>query len=324
MESRASRSAIAAPLTAAAIVAAIAAVWFPGPATAQIAVPDTLYTSGRVSFSYAQTPFPIYSGSFLADGPALPPDGSFPPGVTEAVGGASAVTQPDSVTTVIYGATANPSGTFDGAVIALRTFGPLTAGTYPVDLTGGTGLFLFIDEAQSFSLPDTLSADGVMQWLDDLDAEHILVSLTGNINVTAASADTLHGTFNGLTVDPDNALFLVNINNGQFALSGATPTTAAPRPPVAAPAAIQAWPNPFNPRVNVVFSLPVAQRIDAAVYDLAGRRVQTLHAGSLDEGDRRLQWNGCDQADRRAPAGVYLVRVQGPAWQASVKVVLTP
>lgn len=323
MESRASRSAIAAPLTVAAIVAAIAAVWFPGPATAQIAVPDTLYTGGRVSFSYAQTPFPIYSGSFLADGPVLPPDGSFPPG-TAAVGGASAVTQPDSVTTVLYGATANHNGTYDGAVFALRTFGPLTAGTYPVDLTDGTALFLFIDEAQSFSLPDTLSADGVMQWLDDLDAEHILVSLTGSIVVAAASADTLYGSFSGLTVDPDNALFLVNVNNGQFALSGAAQTTAAPHPPIAAPMAIQAWPNPFNPRVNVMFSLPVAQWVDAAVYDLAGRRVRTLQAGSLGEGDQRLHWNGSDKNDRRAPAGVYLVRVQGPAWQASVKVVLTP
>ena len=53
------------------------------PARAQIADPDTLYDAGSLSFSYVQTPFPNYSGSFAAEGDGLLPDGTLPPGATD-------------------------------------------------------------------------------------------------------------------------------------------------------------------------------------------------------------------------------------------------
>ncbi|MEZ4388842.1 MAG: hypothetical protein R3D98_14960 [Candidatus Krumholzibacteriia bacterium] len=101
------------------------------PASAQ------LYDAGRLSFSYVQTPFPGYSGSFAADGPALPPDGQLPPGQTEAVGGGTAPATTDSLQTAIYAVTANANGTFDVA-LAASTAGAPTPGTYPVNLSTGT------------------------------------------------------------------------------------------------------------------------------------------------------------------------------------------
>jgi len=294
------------------------------PASGQFAQPDTLYDGGSLSFAYAQTPFPFYSGEFAAEGEGLEPDGTLPPDATAAVGGAAVAAGTDSTTTVIYAVTANPGGTFDGALIALRTHGPLTAGSYPVDLENGTALFLYIDEAQEFSLPESQDMEGVMEWLEGLNPERVLVSLSGSINVAAVSADTLQGTFSGLTVDPEDVLFLVNVSEGQFALSGADATTSAPTVPSLAVPVVQAWPNPFNPRTSIVFSLPSAQAIEAAVYDLQGRRVRLLHQGPLGQGEQRLQWNGQDDDVRRAPAGVYLVRVEGDRWQDSVKVVLAP
>lgn len=307
-----------------AALAAVALLLTVLPASAQFGDPDALWDGGRVSFSYAQTPFPFYSGSFLAEGEGLLPDGTFPPDATAAVGGASVAAQPDTVTTIIYGVKANPSSTYDGALIVLRTAGPLTPGSYPVNLETASALFIFIDEAQSFTLPDSPEYQDVMDWLEALSPEKVLVSITGAINVAAAGSDTLHGTFSGLTVDPENALFLVNVSNGQFSLSGADLPTAAPVAPALAVPTVTAWPNPFNPRTSVVFSLPQAQAIDAAVYDLAGRRVRTLHQGPLAAGEQRLPWSGLDLADRRAPSGVYVVRVAGEGWQRGVKVVLAP
>lgn len=293
------------------------------PASAQFAAPDTLYDGGSLRFDYAQTPFPFYSGTFDAEGDGLDQDGNLPPGADAAVGGA-AVALDDSVTTVIYGVSANPGGTYDGALIVLRTLGPLTPGNYPVDLENGTTLFVFIDEAQDFSLPDSPEYDDVMQWLDSLAPEVVLVSISGSINVTTSTAESLQGTFSGLTVDPEDILFLVNVTGGEFDLIGADQTTSAPGPPQSAAPALAAWPNPFNPRTMVAFSLPAAQPVEAAVYDLAGRRVRTLHQGPLGAGEQRLAWQGLDGAGKRAPAGVYLVRVVGDRWQQSVKVVLAP
>jgi hypothetical protein len=304
-------------------LAACLALFAAQPAAAQFALPDTLYDAGSLRFDYAQTPFPFYSGTFAAEGEGLDQDGNLPPGADAAVGGA-AIAFGDTVTTVIYGVTANPGGTYDGALIVLRTLGPLTPGNYPVDLENGTALFVFIDEAQDFSLPESPEYDDVMEWLDSLAPDVVLVSISGAINVTTSTAESLQGTFSGLTVDPENVLFLVNVTGGVFDLIGAEQTTSAPGSPLLSAPPLAAWPNPFNPRTTVVFSLPAAQTVEAAVFDLAGRRVRTLHQGPLGAGEQRLAWQGLDTAGKRAPAGVYLVRVVGDRWQESVKVVLAP
>jgi len=294
------------------------------PAAAQIADPDTLYDAGAISFDYVQTPFPNYSGSFAAAGEALLPDGTLPPGATEAVGGGSALALLDTVATAIYGVVANSDGTYDAALVALRTVGPLTAGSYPVDVSGGTAIFGFIDDAASLDLPDTLDTAELLQWFQDLPAAHKLVSTTGSIQIAAVSADTLRGSFSGTTVDIDDIFFLVNVQDGQFALSGADQTTAAPATPAAAAVDLRAWPNPFNPRTSIVLSLATPQSVEVAVHDLAGRRLRTLHRGPLPAGEQRLEWDGGDDRGGRVAAGVYLVRARGESWQRSAKVTLAP
>jgi hypothetical protein len=294
------------------------------PARAQIADPDTLYDAGSLAFDYAQTPFPFYAGSFAAAGEGLLPDGTLPPGATEAVGGGSALAAQDTVVTAIYGLTANADGTYDAALVALRTVGPLTAGSYPVDLTGGTAIFGFIDDAAEFDLPDTMDTEVLLQWIQDLPAAHKLISTSGSIQVAEASADTLHGSFEGTTLDIDSIFFLVNVSDGQFALSGADQPTAAPPLPAAATPIVRAWPNPFNPRTSVAFSLARPQEVEAAVFDLAGRRVRTLHRGPLEAGEHRFAWNGDRRGGERVPAGVYLLRVAGAGWRSTAKLTLAP
>lgn len=74
---------------------------------------------------------------------------------------------------------------------------------------------------------------------------------------------------------------------------------------------LRAAPNPFNPQVAIMFSLERPERINLAIYDLAGRLVRTLHEGSdLNAGDHQVFWNGRDRSGRAAPAGVYFFRVR--------------
>ena len=68
-------------------------------------------------------------------------------------------------------------------------------------------------------------------------------------------------------------------------------------------------PNPSRGTVRLALDLPSAGPIDAAVFDLAGRRVATLAAGRLEAGRHDLVWDGRDLAGRAAPAGVYFARV---------------
>ncbi len=87
--------------------------------------------------------------------------------------------------------------------------------------------------------------------------------------------------------------------------------------PAAAARIASVHPNPFNPRTEVVFSLPRAGRATVAVYALDGRRVTTLWQGERPAGEHRVTWDG-----RGLASGAYLVRLQTGQTTASRKVLL--
>lgn len=284
---------------------------------------ENYYDEGRASFSYEQTPFPSYSGTFEAEGPALPLDGTFPPGQTEAVGGFMAYVTEDSVQTAFYAAVANDDGTYDLALAAIRTLGLPTPGLYPVDVLNGTGVFGFVDDAANIDLPDTLDQQHLMAWLNELPATHKLVSASGQITLAAADADTLYGSFAGLTAELDGGFFFVDVEDGQFNLSGADVAMAAP-PATHLVVPMVPAPNPFNPQTVLHFTLPEDGPAEVRVYDAAGRRVRTLFNGFLSAGPHGLAWNGADDDGRGVAAGTYLVRAAGAGWETSVSVTLVP
>jgi hypothetical protein len=51
-----------------------------------------------------------------------------------------------------------------------------------------------------------------------------------------------------------------------------------------------AWPNPFNPRVTVSFTLTAATGVRLDVYDLRGRRLATLVEEDLPAGTHQRTW----------------------------------
>jgi Peptidase C10 family/FlgD Ig-like domain len=71
----------------------------------------------------------------------------------------------------------------------------------------------------------------------------------------------------------------------------------------------EAWPNPFNPKTSLRLSLDRPQHVEAAVYDVTGRRIRTLLAADLSEGERIVDWYGRDDAGRAVPSGAYFIRM---------------
>ncbi len=68
-----------------------------------------------------------------------------------------------------------------------------------------------------------------------------------------------------------------------------------------------AFPNPFNPATTLTLTLPTAQPVTVAAYDLLGREVAVLHRGPLAAGTHRLVFEASN-----LPSGVYLIRADGP------------
>lgn len=77
------------------------------------------------------------------------------------------------------------------------------------------------------------------------------------------------------------------------------------------------WPNPFNPKTSVRFSLAEAGRVRLSVFDTQGRRVATLFDGTKTAGEHQLDWDAGELG-----SGVYLVRIESAHGSDSRKVLL--
>jgi len=66
------------------------------------------------------------------------------------------------------------------------------------------------------------------------------------------------------------------------------------------------YPNPFNPRTVIAFSLPREQHVNLDVFTVDGRRVTTLVSGARAAGTHEVTWDGSDHAGRAQPSGAYV------------------
>jgi uncharacterized protein YdeI (BOF family) len=81
-------------------------------------------------------------------------------------------------------------------------------------------------------------------------------------------------------------------------------------------------PNPFRDQITLKYTLPEAQDVTVAVFDLLGRRVRTLAEGRQEAGPHRVNWEGTDASQRRLASGTYFLRVSTDEKQHVEKVVL--
>jgi hypothetical protein len=80
---------------------------------------------------------------------------------------------------------------------------------------------------------------------------------------------------------------------------------------------IAAYPNPFNARTRIVFSLPDAARVNLAVYDIGGRLVANLVDGKQEAGVHSALFDARD-----LPSGIYLVHLEAAGNVARQKLAL--
>ena len=119
----------------------------------------------------------------------------------------------------------------------------------------------------------------------------------------------------------------VNVVSGQprnFRLIvGRLPATGAPEIPPDR-VTLRAVPNPFNPRTEIVLTLPRAGRAEVRIHDVLGRVVKRLGAFDGVAGDNRVTWLGTDERGRNVASGTYFAAlyVDGAASGAVVRLSL--
>jgi hypothetical protein len=82
------------------------------------------------------------------------------------------------------------------------------------------------------------------------------------------------------------------------------------------------YPNPFNPRTELICVVAHKARVSVAVYDLNGRLVRTLVDGELPPGVHRVQWYGEDDTGNALASGLYFAVMTTPAGRICRKMTL--
>ena len=75
----------------------------------------------------------------------------------------------------------------------------------------------------------------------------------------------------------------------------------------------KAYPNPFNPTVNIDFSIPEESDINIQIFDLLGRNVFNHEQNFNTAGNYRFQWHGVNNLGTPIASGVYFVTIQHKA-----------
>ena len=69
------------------------------------------------------------------------------------------------------------------------------------------------------------------------------------------------------------------------------------------------YPNPFNPKTEIVFEVIKMSEVGVSVYNVYGQEVWRKNLGKLDKGFHRTLWDGEDIKSKPVVSGVYFYRV---------------
>jgi len=84
----------------------------------------------------------------------------------------------------------------------------------------------------------------------------------------------------------------------------------------------QNYPNPFNPSTKISFDLIEGEKSTLIVYNLLGKKINTLMNASLNPGHHSIEWNGLDYNGQSVASGVYFYELRSGDFIAKKKMLL--
>ena len=84
----------------------------------------------------------------------------------------------------------------------------------------------------------------------------------------------------------------------------------------------QNFPNPFNPTTEIKYELPNESLVNITIYDVMGRKINTLVNLEQSAGSYSLQWDATNSVGESIPAGMYIYTIQAGKYTSTKKMVL--
>ena len=82
------------------------------------------------------------------------------------------------------------------------------------------------------------------------------------------------------------------------------------------------YPNPFNPVVNLRYTLPDRVPVKIAIYNIVGQIVYQKIWETMEPGIHSLQWHGQTATGTAVGSGVYFVRLNAGNFVTTQKIML--
>jgi hypothetical protein len=137
-------------------------------------------------------------------------------------------------------------------------------------------------------------------------------------SMVMANATHTAVVFGGLTASGrSNEVWRRMLDRGPVLDAGPPPVTVPLRTAFALPPS----PNPSAGAVRMALDVAHDQHVDLVVFDVNGRRVETLHSGLLTAGRHSFAWGEANAGARRIPPGIYLVRMHAEERDEVLRVV---
>jgi len=84
----------------------------------------------------------------------------------------------------------------------------------------------------------------------------------------------------------------------------------------------QCYPNPFNPRTTIAFSIAKSEKVRLEVFDVAGHRVRELLNQHHGPGVYKVTWDGTDARGSRIASGVYFYKFVAGSFTDTKKMIM--
>ncbi|MCK5146261.1 T9SS type A sorting domain-containing protein, partial [bacterium] len=82
------------------------------------------------------------------------------------------------------------------------------------------------------------------------------------------------------------------------------------------------FPNPFNPQTKISYQLAETGSVEIIIYDLLGRKVQSLVSEKQIAGSYNMYWHGDDEFGQKVATGTYLIVLKTVEGVRTQKVVM--
>ena len=138
-------------------------------------------------------------------------------------------------------------------------------------------------------------------------SDQLYLGLQGNLELEVLNDSSIIGNFNSILFKPAFHIppHLVTINDGEFSFNKVltTPTLKLKdsKNSVDDYKLFNTYPNPFNPIIKFQFEADLKSDISLNIYDIKGRKIETIYEGSVGPGQQNFQWNA-----KNFSSGVYL------------------